>query len=112
MVLQSPLNLEKVIEFTGAQAAMILDSEGNLIDSTNISFEENIAAMTEMAFTMCKDLSEDLNNGCLEQLMAKTSEGFLIANKMKSEHIIAALCKDHSKLGLFLKKMNSLETTV
>jgi len=77
-----------------------------------VDFGENIAAMTEVIFSMCKDLSKDLNNGSLEQLMMKTTEGFLIANKVGADHIVATICTDHSKLGLLLKKMNSLETIV
>ncbi|TPN84593.1 roadblock/LC7 domain-containing protein [Aquimarina algicola] len=112
MISQSPLMLEKIIEFVGSEAVIVADINGNLIDSANIDFEDNIAAMTGMAFTMCKDLSEDLNIGSLEQLMAKTSDGFWVANRIQSDHIVIALCKDHSKLGLFLKKMNSLKTTI
>ena len=112
MVLESSLDLNKIIETIGIDTIIIIDNNGDLVNSLNIDYGENIAAMTEVVFSMCKDLSKDLNNGSLEQLMMRTTEGFLIANKVGTDHIVATICKDHSKLGLTLKKMNSIETII
>ena len=106
--MSTKINLDELLETTGADAVLITDNEGNLVESKNIEHDKNIAAMTEMAFTMCKDLSTDLGNGTLEQIFAKANNGFFIANRLKSKHILILLSKDNSKLGLYLKILNSI----
>ncbi|WP_103864479.1 roadblock/LC7 domain-containing protein [Aquimarina sp. I32.4] len=98
----------EVIQITGADAALILDLKGNVIDATHVEYQENIAAMMEMTFSMCNNLSIDVENGKLDQLLAKASDGFLIANRLKTDHIAVIFSKDHSRIGLFLKKISSI----
>ena len=102
------IDLKQVLETTGADAVLIADKDGNLIEAINVEHDKNIAAMTEMAFSMCRDLSSDLQNGDLDQLFAKSSNGFFIANKLNSEHILMLLSRDNSKLGLLLKLIGSI----
>ena len=97
--------LEELVNDIGAEAFLIIDLEGNVIKSENVDFAENIGLMTEAAFSMCKDLSQDLGKGDLEQLITKTSKGLMITSRVEDK-IISILSNDFSKLGLFLKKMS------
>ena len=99
--------LKEVVKEIEADAYLVIDLEGNVIESLNVDFADNIGLMTEVAFSMCKDLSEDLKNGELEQLITKTSKGIMITAKVKN-NIISILSKDFSKLGILLKKMSSI----
>jgi len=99
--------LKEVVKEIEADAYLVIDLEGNVIESLNVDFADNIGLMTEVAFSMCKDLSEDLKNGELEQLITKTSKGIMITSKVKN-NIISILSKDFSKLGILLKKMSSI----
>ncbi len=103
------INLEEITNEVGADACIITDLEGNPVNQINIAFPENIALMTEMAYSMCKGLSEDLNNGELEQLITKTSKGIIIINKF-GDYIVLILSNDFSKLGILLKKIKTFET--
>lgn len=106
--MSTTIDLKELLKTTGADAILITDNEGNVIEHLNVENEKNIAAMTEMAFSMCKDLSTDLGNGELEQIFAKADNGFFIANRLKSQHILIMLSKNNSKLGLYLKILNSI----
>lgn len=99
--------LEEAIDGIGADASLVIDFEGNVIKSANVDFAENIALMTEAAFSMCKDLSEDLGNGELEQLITKTSKGIMITSKV-GNYIVSIISNDFSNLGILLKKINSI----
>ncbi|WP_271782326.1 roadblock/LC7 domain-containing protein [Aquimarina algiphila] len=106
---EEKMDLKKVLKSINAEAVLIVDNDGNMVDSLNIEYDTNVALMTETLFTMCKDLSKDIGNGELDQIMAKSSDGFFIANKLSSESIIISISKDISKIGLILKLMNSLK---
>lgn len=99
--------LEETISEIGADAFLITDLEGNVVSFSNINYPENIALMTEAAFSMNKDLSNDLNNGELEQLITKTSKGIMITSKIEN-NIISIISNDFSKLGILLKKVSSI----
>lgn len=101
-------NLQGILDTTGAEAALIIDNEGNLIQSLNIDYGKNIAAMTDMAFKMCRDLYHDLNNGEVEQIIARAANGLFIVHKLDSAHIIILLSNDISKLGMLLKMTSNL----
>ncbi|UOB17570.1 roadblock/LC7 domain-containing protein [Abyssalbus ytuae] len=106
--MSTKVDLNNIMDITGAEAALIADHEGNLIESVNVEYDKNIAAMIQMAFTMNRDLSKDIGNGDLEQVFARSSDGFFVANKLQSNHIIMLLSKDNSKLGMLLKMLSTI----
>lgn len=105
---ENKIDLKKILESTNADAILLADNEGNIKNSYNVEYETNIALMTETMFTMCKDLSKDLGNGDLDQIMAKSSKGFFVVNKLDPNSILIAISKDNSKIGLLLKFISSL----
>ncbi len=100
------IDLELIQEFTKAELIILADKNGNVINTLNTDYETNLALMTETAFSMCKDLLKDLNNGDLVQLLGKSTDNYFIINKLKDNSIITIVSKDSSKLGLLLKYMN------
>ncbi|MFC5048595.1 hypothetical protein ACFSTE_08925 [Aquimarina hainanensis] len=102
-------DLKEIQDLTNAEIVLMANEKGDIIDSINVEYDSNIALMTETAFTMCDELSQDLINGHLDQLVAKTSEGYFIANKIDSEFIILIASRDLSKLGLLLKYMSNIK---
>ncbi|GGX20504.1 hypothetical protein [Aquimarina muelleri] len=102
------IDLKKIKEDTDASIVVLADKTGNIVDSVGTEYESNVALMLEAAFTMCNDLSKDLLNGDLDQLMAKCSQGYFIANKINPDSIILIVTNDLSKLGLLLKYMSAL----
>ncbi|MFC5048604.1 roadblock/LC7 domain-containing protein [Aquimarina hainanensis] len=105
---KTPLQLDKVLEDTGADAALLLDLEGNVISASHVDYEQNIAAMVQMIYAMGSDLSQDLKNGELEQLLVKASAGFFVVNKHGEDAIIVIFSKEVSKIGRCLKMINTL----
>ncbi|KQB40975.1 hypothetical protein RC62_4350 [Flavobacterium aquidurense] len=57
---------------------------------------------------MCLEMSEDVNNGDLKQVMIKNKDGIVVANKDEYDNCVALLSKDISKMGLLLRKMDSV----
>ena len=53
-------------------------------------------------------MSEDLNNGDLKQIMIKNNDGIVVANKDQDDNCVALLSKDISKMGLLLRKMDTV----
>lgn len=103
------IDLKKIKEDTEVDSIVIADKNGNIIDVLDTKHGDNIALMAEALFSMGDDMIKDLLKGDLDQLMAKSSKGFFIANRFESDSIVLVVCKEMSKLGLLLKYMNSLE---
>ncbi|WP_103071944.1 roadblock/LC7 domain-containing protein [Aquimarina sediminis] len=103
------IDLKKIKEDTGANMIVVADKEGKVIDSLDAEYDSNIALMTETVFSMCRDLSKDLFEGNLEQLVAKSPEGYFIVNRLGSDSVILLLSKDLSKFGLLLKYVSTIE---
>lgn len=103
------IDLEGIQKFTEAELIILLDENGSVIDSVKAEYAINIALIVETVFSICEDLSEDLNNGDLVQLFGKSVDGYFIVNKLKDKSLIIIVTKDSSKLGLLLKYMNNEE---
>jgi predicted regulator of Ras-like GTPase activity (Roadblock/LC7/MglB family) len=73
-----------------------------------LEYDGNVAAMIGMILKMCLEMSEDVNNGDLKQVMIKNREGIVVANKDEEDNCIALLSKDISKMGLLLRKMDTV----
>ncbi len=67
-----------------------------------------LQAMIGMILKMCLEMSEDVNNGDLKQVMIKNNDGIVVASKNQDDNCIALLSKDLSKMGLLLRKMDSI----
>lgn len=101
-------DLKKIKEDTGANIIVLADNKGNVIDSLDTKYESNLALMAETSFSMCNDLLKDLINGDMDQLMAKSTDGFFIANRYNIDSVILIVSNNLSKLGLLLKYMSSI----
>lgn len=100
------IDLQAIQDFTQAEIVLLADEKGNVKDSLNTKYDTNIALMIETTFSMCRDLSADLNNGDLKQVLAKGSDGYFIATKLEDNSVIMVVSKNNSNLGLLLKYMS------
>ncbi|MEO8534894.1 MAG: roadblock/LC7 domain-containing protein [Flavobacterium sp.] len=93
---------------TGAESGLIFNIDGILVESVNLQYDENIAAMIGMILKMSSEMSEDIKNGDLKQLMIKNENGIVVANRDSDDTCVALLSKDISKMGLLLRKMDTI----
>ncbi|AOW10325.1 roadblock/LC7 domain-containing protein [Flavobacterium gilvum] len=101
------MNLGK-LEKTGLETALLFDKNGEVIDSLKIEYPINIAAMSNVIFTMCKEMLEDMKFNDLKQLILKTDTGLVIGNKFEDNLFLITTTNDISKLGLLLKVIDNL----
>jgi predicted regulator of Ras-like GTPase activity (Roadblock/LC7/MglB family) len=97
------------LEKTGLETALVFDKNGDVIDSFKIEYSTNIAAMSNVIFTMCKEMLEDMQLVGLKQIVLKTDSGLLLGNKLNDNLFLITTTKDVSKLGLLLKVINNLD---
>ncbi|PKB18432.1 roadblock/LC7 domain-containing protein [Flavobacterium sp. 5] len=96
------------LEKTGLEAALVFDKNGDVVDSLNIENSINIAAMSNVIFTMCKEMLEDMKFNDLKQIVLKTDSGLLVGNKLSDDLFLITTTNDISKLGLLLKVIDNL----
>lgn len=101
------MNLGK-LEKTGLETALVFNKNGDVIDSFKIEFAINIAAMSNVIFTMCKEMLEDMQFNGLKQIILKTDSGLLVGNKLNEDLFLITTTNDISKLGLLLKVIDNL----
>ncbi|MEO8240059.1 MAG: roadblock/LC7 domain-containing protein [Flavobacterium sp.] len=102
------IDLNTLVAETGADSGLIFSIDGILIESCNLEYDGNVAAMIGMILKMSLEMSEDLNNGDLKQLMIKNNDGIVVANKDHNDNCVALLSKDLSKMGLLLRKLDTI----
>ena len=102
------MEIQKITEETGANIVIIADENGNIIEATETKYSKNFALMAQTAFAMCEDLLKDMTGSKLEQLIARSSDHFVIANRTSSKHIILIASDNPSRFGLLLKYMNTI----
>ncbi|KFF04830.1 roadblock/LC7 domain-containing protein [Flavobacterium reichenbachii] len=102
------INLNTLVEETGAESGLSFNIDGILTESVNLEYDGNVAAMIGMILKMCLEMSEDVNNGDLKQVMIKNNDGIVVASKDSEDNCVALLSKDVSKMGLLLRKMDSI----
>jgi predicted regulator of Ras-like GTPase activity (Roadblock/LC7/MglB family) len=102
------IDLNTLVAETGADSGLIFSIDGVLIESCNLEYDGNVAAMMGMILKMSLEMSEDLNNGDLKQLMIKNDDGIVVANKDHNGNCVALLSKDLSKMGLLLRKLDTV----
>ncbi|MDO6676817.1 hypothetical protein Q4517_14820 [Tenacibaculum sp. 1_MG-2023] len=103
------VSLQTLIEGSEADKGIVFDSEGQVIDSYNISKESNIAAMASVILTMADEFFQDtLESENLNQIVLTSNEGLVVVNKYDNNHIVCLLSSDVSKLAMIkltLKKI-------
>ena len=102
------IDLNTLIQETGADSGLVFSIDGILVESVNLEYDGNVAAMIGMILKMSLEMSEDLNNGNLKQLMIKNDDGIVVASKDENDNCVALLSKDLSKVGLLLRKMDTI----
>ncbi|WP_343695870.1 roadblock/LC7 domain-containing protein [Flavobacterium sp.] len=102
------IDLNTLVEETGAESGIAFNIDGILLESVNLEYDGNVAAMIGMILKMCSEMTEDVNNGDLKQVMIKNNDGIVVANKSQDDNCIALLSKDTSKMGLLLRKMDTI----
>ena len=93
---------------TGLETALVFDKNGGVIDSFSIEHSTNIAAMSNVIFTMCQEMLEDMQFSDLKQIVLKTDSGLLVGNKLNDDLFLITTTSDISKLGLLLKVIDNL----
>ncbi|AYN06061.1 MULTISPECIES: roadblock/LC7 domain-containing protein [unclassified Flavobacterium] len=106
--MQGSIDLNTLVTETGAESGLIFSIDGILIESVNLEYDGNVAAMIGMILKMCLEMSEDINIGGLKQVMIKNDGGIVVANKDQDDNCIALLSKDTSKMGLLLRRMETI----
>lgn len=102
------IDLNTLVIETGVESGLIFNIDGILVESVNLEYDGNVAAMIGMILKMCLEMSEDIDNGDLKQVMIKNKDGIVVANKDQYDNCIALFSKDISKMGLLLRKMDSV----
>ncbi|SNR31145.1 roadblock/LC7 domain-containing protein [Flavobacterium sp. ov086] len=101
------IDLNLLVKETGAESGLRFNIDGILLESINLEYDGNVAAMIGMILKMCLEMSEDLNNGELKQVMIKNNDGIVVANKDQNDNCVALLSNDISKMGLLLRKIDT-----
>ncbi len=100
------------LEKAGLETALIFNKNGEVIDSLKIDYPINIAAMSNVIFTMCKEMLEDMQLNDLKQIILKTDSGLLVGNKLNEDLFLITTTNDISKLGLLLKVIDNLDLKI
>lgn len=95
------------LDKSGLQTSVVFNSNGDVIYSFNIEYAINIAAMSNVIFTMCKEMLEDMQFNNLKQIILKTDSGLLVGNKLNNDLFLITTTNDISKLGLLLKVIDN-----
>lgn len=106
--MQGDIDLNDLVIETGVDSGLIFSIDGILIESVNLDYDGNVAAMIGMILKMCLELSEDIEVGGLKQVMIKNEEGIVVAIKNQDDNCVALLSKDTSKMGLLLRRMETI----
>ncbi len=103
------IKLDALIESIGVEAGLVFNTDGVLLEFQQLEYPGNIAAMSGVLLTMCKELLEDLKYGVTNELILQGEKGLFFVKKLKNDEYLGLFTKDPSKLGLIhLKMQNSL----
>ena len=103
--LESVLN--KLIENTGSESALLVNAEGLAIASVNADNEDRIAVMIASLHSMGEKFSSDLEKGKIEQFYIKTNDGYILLKDVNENTIIGLIANDNSKLGLLMMYLDA-----
>ncbi|MEE3998968.1 roadblock/LC7 domain-containing protein [Tenacibaculum sp. FZY0031] len=103
------VNLQTLIEESEADKGIVFDSNGQVVDSYNISKENNVAAMASVIVTMAHEFFQDaLESESLNQLVLTSNEGLVVINKYDNNHIVCLLADDVSKVAMIKLTLKSV----
>lgn len=99
--------LEKLINNTNSESAVLVNSEGLTIASVNAKNEDRVAVMIASLHSMGEKFSNDLNKGSINQFYLNTDEGYILLKDVNESTIIGLVAKDNAKLGLLMMYLDS-----
>jgi len=99
--------LDKLVENTNSDSAIIVNSEGLAIASINTGSEDRMAVMIASLHSMGEKFSADLSKGTIDQFYIKTSDGYILLRDVNENTIIGLVAKESSKLGLLMMYIDS-----
>lgn len=99
--------LQKLIEETAIESALIFNGNGDLVDSYEIDSPEKISAMSNVIYEMCVGLMEELKEANLNQIIVKGDSLFFIVNKIEKDKFLVSISHDITKLGLILRVLDT-----
>ncbi len=99
--------LNRLVENTNSNSAILVNSEGLSIASVNANNEDRIAVMIASLHSMGEKFSSDLDKGNVEQFYIKTKEGYILLKDVTENAIIGLIANDNSKLGLLMMYLDS-----
>ncbi|MEE9350074.1 MAG: roadblock/LC7 domain-containing protein [Flavobacteriaceae bacterium] len=99
--------LNKLVENTNSDSALLVNSEGLTIASINADNEDRVAVMIASLHSMGEKFSSDLDKGTIEQFYIKTNDGYILLKDVNENTIIGLVAKDSSKLGLLMMYLDS-----
>lgn len=102
--------LNDYLTSTKSSSAIIVNGKGKLITSLHLDFGDSVAAMSAAILSMSEKFVADLDHGSLKQLFLKTTEGFIIGNKINNSNFIITFSKDGTNLGLLMKTTDEIAT--
>jgi len=99
--------LNRLIENTNSESALLVNSEGLTIASINADNEDRIAVMIASLHSMGEKFSSDLSKGSIEQFYIKTDDGYILLKDINENTIIGLVAKENSKLGLLMMYLDA-----
>ncbi len=103
------VDLNIVLQSSGADGALLMDGNGKLLDALDIEYDGNVAAMTNMIIKMVNGLSNDLGQGDIVQINCKSEEGIYVVHRINQDNIICLLSRDLSKIGYIMMALKAVK---
>ncbi|MFV0247816.1 MAG: hypothetical protein ACK5H1_02490 [Tenacibaculum sp.] len=103
------IDFATLIKESEADAGLVFNSEGYVLDSHKVSNQNNVSAMASVLTTMSDEFLQDIMAAKSSNSISLASEkGLVLINKYNNDNIVCLMTKDISKLGvmkLTLKKV-------
>ncbi len=107
--MDNQIELNRVLQSSGADGALLINKDGKLLDALNIDYDGNIAAMTNVVRKMINELAEDLGHEEVVQITCKSEDGIYIIHKISDDAIVCIDCKDLSKIGYLMLALKAIK---
>lgn len=103
------INLRVLIDESEADSGFIFDSSGHLVESYNVDYETNIAAMAGVISSMINDFLHDLfKSDKFSECSFLSENGLIIMKRIDDEHVISLTSKDLSKAAIIKLAMKKI----
>ena len=100
------MQINQIKNIDGVEAVLTADLEGNILQSTSIPYEQNVALMAHNLYAKANIFVKDFVNQYMEQLVFRFNTGFVMITKTDDEKIVLILSSNKSNLGILLKMTN------